>query len=318
MNDFVDAKQNNMPSSSDECDAISVDEVSTISPHTIDDYDDDSNRLYSHYYLRRRYRTFLRIFTCISIGCWLLLVVIFFLYSGNIRRDNVRNVGMESNDALNPIDENSQSSSSSNNGTIVVEFTVANLNTNAVNCTVINRELQCIPFHNNATNKFRIRLHPDWAPIGVDRFMYLAHSNFWTGVRIFRIVPNFVSQFGISSYPNEGWSDVETLLDDPPRLSISNTIGTVTFATISGPNTRTTQVFINTANNEYLDNQGFTPIGEVIMAGDGYGGMDVVQEFYSGYGERPDQNKIKTIGEEYLIQEFPLLSYLVSAEVVSN
>jgi hypothetical protein len=80
---------------------------------------------------------------------------------------------MESNDALNPIDENSQSSSSSNNGTIVVEFTVANLNTNAVNCTVINRELQCIPFHNNATNKFRIRLHPDWAPIGVNRFMYL-------------------------------------------------------------------------------------------------------------------------------------------------
>jgi cyclophilin family peptidyl-prolyl cis-trans isomerase len=148
--------------------------------------------------------------------------------------------------------------------------------------------------------------------------MYLAHSNFWTGVRIFRIVPNFVSQFGISSYPNEGWSDVETLLDDPPRLSISNTIGTVTFATISGPNTRTTQVFINTANNEYLDNQGFTPIGEVIMAGDGYGGMDVVQEFYSGYGERPDQKKIKTFGEEYLIQEFPLLSYLVSAEVVSN
>ena len=82
-------------------------------------------------------------------------------------------------------------------------------------------------------------------------------------------------------------------------------------------NTRTTQVFINTANNEYLDNQGFAPIGEVLMAGDGYGGMDVVQEFYSGYGDRPDQNKIKTIGEEYLIQEFPLLSYLVSAEVVN-
>jgi cyclophilin family peptidyl-prolyl cis-trans isomerase len=145
----------------------------------------------------------------------------------------------------------------------------------------------------------------------------IAHSNFWHGVRIFRIVPNFVSQFGISSYPNEGWSDVETLLDDPPRMNISNTRGTVTFAT-SGPNTRTTQVFINTANNEYLDNQGFTPIGEVLMAGDGYGGMDVVQEFYSGYGERPDQKKIKTFGEEYLIQEFPLLSYLVSAEVVSN
>jgi cyclophilin family peptidyl-prolyl cis-trans isomerase len=82
--------------------------------------------------------------------------------------------------------------------------------------------------------------------------MYLTNSDFWHGVRIFRIVPNFVSQFGISSYPNEGWSDVETLLDDPPRMSISNTKGTVTFAT-SGPNT---------------SNQGFTPIGEILMAGD--------------------------------------------------
>lgn len=295
---------------------ISVDEVSTMSPQTIDDYDDE-NGLYSQNYSRRRYyRTlFLRIFTFISLGCLLLLLVIFFINSSNIRRDNIRNVGIENDGALlNPI-ENSQSSSSSNNGTIVVEFTVANLNTNAVNCTVINRELQCIPFHNNATNKFRIRLHPEWAPIGVDRFMYLTNSDFWHGVRIFRIVPNFVSQFGISSYPNEGWSNVEQLLDDPSGKS-SNSRGTVTFAT-SGENTRTTQVFINTANNEYLDNQGFAPIGEVLMAGHGYGGMDVVQEFYSGYGERPEQNKIKTIGEEYLIQEFPLLSYLVSAEVVN-
>ena len=304
------------PSSSEECDVISVDEVLTMSPQTIDDYDyDDANRLCSQNETRRYYRTFLRIFTCISLGCLLLSLVIFFINSSNIRRDNILNVGIENDGALlNPI-ENSQSSSSSNNGTIVVEFTVANLNTNAVNCTVINRELQCIPFHNNATNKFRIRLHPKWAPIGVDRFMYLTNSDFWHGVRIFRIVPNFVSQFGISSYPNEGWTNVEQLLDDPSGKS-SNSRGTVTFAT-SGENTRTTQVFINTANNEYLDNQGFAPIGEVLMAGDGYGGMDVVQEFYSGYGDRPDQNKIKTIGEEYLIQEFPLLSYLVSAEVVN-
>lgn len=81
----------------------------------------------------------------------------------------------------------------------VVEFTVANLNTNANNCThdKSTKVLQCIPAHNPATNKFRILLHPDWAPIGVERFEDLTTSSFWDNVRIFRIVPDFVSQFGI-------------------------------------------------------------------------------------------------------------------------
>lgn len=123
----------------------------------------------------------------------------------------------------------------------IIEFTVANLNTNAQNCTHIpnTQILQCIPSHNNATNKFRIQLYPEWAPVGVQRFEYLTISNFWNGVRIFRIVPNFISQFGLSPDPaiQRRWSDMGSIEDDPSGV-VSNMRGMVSFAT-SGPDTRT-------------------------------------------------------------------------------
>lgn len=199
----------------------------------------------------------------------------------------------------------------------IVEFTVANLNTNANNCTQVQNThvLQCIPSHNNATNKFRIQLHPAWAPIGVARFEELTTSSFWHDVRIFRTVPNFISQFGISSNTEvqQRWSSLGPLVDDP--VTVSNLRGRVSFAT-SGENTRTTQIFINTADNLYLDDQGFSPIGEVLPAGEGYGGMEVVDEFYSGYGNQPSQIRIKREGFTYLSTEYPLLSYFVKTEFV--
>lgn len=138
---------------------------------------------------------------------------------------------------------------------VVVEFTVANLNTNANNCTQVDYELQCVPMHNNSTNKFRIRLRPQWAPLGVMRFVRLTESGFWGGVRVFRVVPNFVSQFGISSFPHVrgDWSDATGPIADDPVVA-SNGRGTVAFAT-SGPDTRTTQIFVNTNDNWYLDGE---------------------------------------------------------------
>ena len=198
---------------------------------------------------------------------------------------------------------------------LTIEFTVANLRTNSQNCTQVGKMLQCIPKHNNATNKFRIELHDSWAPIGVKRFQELAEAKFWDDARIFRVVPNFVSQFGISSYPHEQkqWDSLGNLKDD--EVIGSNKRGTVTFAT-AGPNTRTTQIFINTADNKFLDKQGFSPIGEVLPSGDGYGGMDVVDEVYSKYGGDPDQDMIKMKGKDYLEEKYPLLSYFVTAEFV--
>lgn len=86
----------------------------------------------------------------------------------------------------------------------------------------------------------------------------------------------------------------------------------------SGPNSRTTQVFINTNDNKFLDDQGFAPIGIVLPGGESYGGMEVVDQFFSGYGEAPEQYKITTEGDAYLNEEFPNLSYIVSAEFVTD
>ena len=203
-------------------------------------------------------------------------------------------------------------------GGMIVEFTVANLNTNAQNCTHIKgtHSLQCVPYHNNATNHFRVQLHPEWAPKGVQRFKELTDAAFWNDVRIFRVVPQFVSQFGLSSYP-ERQSEWNTPIEDDPSAGISNARGTVSFAS-SGENSRSTQLFINTGDNKYLDNMGFTPIGRVVPAGKTWGSMEVVDEIYSGYREDPEQMKIRQQGLMYLEDEFPKLSYFVKAEFVSN
>jgi len=110
-----------------------------------------------------------------------------------------------------------------------------------------------------------------------------------------------VVQFGIAAIPAN--SEKATIRDDP--VIQSNTRGTLTYAT-SGPNTRTTQLFINTrkGGNKFLDGQGFSPIGEIIE------GMNFVDEIYDGYAEKPNQGKIQNRGNKYLDKEFPLLSFI--------
>lgn len=178
---------------------------------------------------------------CLIFSVCVLAIV---LFSG--RRSGI--VDMNTTTVLNgPYADADDATSNGNSGVAIagsiVEFTVANLNTNANTCTHVQNThvLQCIPSHNNATNKFRIQLHPEWAPIGVERFEELTNSSFWHDVRIFRIVPNFISQFGISSTPEvqRSWSSLGPLVDDP--VTVSNLRGTVSFAT-SGENTRTVRV----------------------------------------------------------------------------
>jgi cyclophilin family peptidyl-prolyl cis-trans isomerase len=89
----------------------------------------------------------------------------------------------------------------------------------------------------------------------------------------------------------------------------TNRLGSVVFAT-AGPNTRTTQLFINLRSNQFLDSQGFAPFGKVVE------GMDVVQQIFPGYGERPDQGEITSRGNGYLTKEFPKLDFIKSASVV--
>jgi peptidyl-prolyl cis-trans isomerase A (cyclophilin A) len=155
---------------------------------------------------------------------------------------------------------------------------------------------------------FVVAVHRAWAPLGADRFYNLVKSGFFTGEAFFRVVPGFVVQFGLSPDPavNRAWRSAD-IKDDPVKES--NKRGTITFAT-AGPNTRTTQLFINFADNSGLDRQGFAPFGLVTS------GMDVVDHIYSGYGQQPDQGAITTQGAAYLEKHFPKLDTIKSATVV--
>ena len=149
-----------------------------------------------------------------------------------------------------------------------------------------------------------IQVNRAWAPIGADRFYNLVRSGFYKDAAFFRIVPSFVAQFGIPARPDvaAAW-DHAYIVDD--RVTQSNKRGTLTFAT-AGPNTRTTQIFINFSDNASLDTQGFAPFGTVIE------GMDVVDKFFAGYGESPDQGRITAFGKAYLDKSFPNLDRIVT------
>src|SRR5579862_7790099 len=153
-----------------------------------------------------------------------------------------------------------------------------------------------------------VQVNRVWAPMGADRFYNLVRSGFYKDAAFFRIVPRFVAQFGIPARPDVAavW-DHAYLVDD--RVTQSNKRGTLTFAT-AGPNTRTTQIFINYSDNTSLDGQGFAPFGTVIE------GMDIVDKFFAGYGEAPDQGRITAQGKAYLDRSFPNLDRIVNAVVM--
>jgi len=153
---------------------------------------------------------------------------------------------------------------------------------------------------------FIIRTRPSWSPKGAQRFEDLTEQSFWDGCRFFRAISNFVVQWGINGDPSiqKKWDG--KLLEDE-KVTASNDRGTVVFA-MSGPNTRETQMYINTGKkNKYLDEDGFTTIAEVVF------GMDVVDKIYTGYGSDPDQSDIELIGNKYLEAEFPKLSFIRKA-----
>ena len=160
---------------------------------------------------------------------------------------------------------------------------------------------------------FVIEVTRAWAPQGADRFYNLVKNGFFDNTRFFRVIPNFMVQFGISGDPalNTKWR-VARIPDDRPAQS--NTRGMVTFAT-SGPNARTTQVFINFKNNSRLDALGFAPFGKVVS------GMNVVDALNGEYGEGapdgrgPDQMRLQAEGNAYLAKDFPRMDFIKKATI---
>jgi peptidyl-prolyl cis-trans isomerase A (cyclophilin A) len=155
---------------------------------------------------------------------------------------------------------------------------------------------------------FVVEVHRDWAPLGADRFYNLVRHGFFTNASFFRVVPNFVVQFGLNADPaiNKAWADAK--IQDDPVLQ-TNSRGRLVFAT-AGPGTRTTQLFINFRDNARLDGMGFAPFGEVIE------GMDVVDKIYPGYGEQPNQDLITSQGDAYISQNFPHIDKIKLARVI--
>jgi peptidyl-prolyl cis-trans isomerase A (cyclophilin A) len=159
-----------------------------------------------------------------------------------------------------------------------------------------------------------IQVTREWAPLGADRFYNLVDNGFYDGCQFYRVIEGFMAQFGANGDPevSDAWRD-QRLMDDPNL--ISNARGRITFA-MSGPNSRTTQLFINYGDNNFLDNQGFSPFGEIIE------GMDIVDKFHADYGEGaprgrgPSQGRIRSEGNAYLNAEFPNLDSIVTARVV--
>jgi peptidyl-prolyl cis-trans isomerase A (cyclophilin A) len=161
---------------------------------------------------------------------------------------------------------------------------------------------------------FVVEVYKEWAPLGADRLWKLLGLGFFDGNKFFRVRRNFIVQWGISPdlQANQLFNALP-IKDDPVKQS--NRLGTLTFAT-SGPGQRRTQLFINLRDNRALDKQGFAPVGRVIE------GMEVVESFYSGYGETrppgmgPDPNLIQTQGDAYLESKFPRLDAIKRAVVI--
>ncbi len=158
-----------------------------------------------------------------------------------------------------------------------------------------------------------IEAHKDWAPAGVDQFYSLVRSGFFDGARFYRVVRDYVAQWGIAADPetNRLWASA-VIPDD--AVKHTNARGAVSFAA-AGPHTRTTQLFINLEDHPSLDKQGFAPIGEVVS------GMDVADRLYFLYGDMPprgagpDPAKMATQGNDYLVENFPRLDSIKKATI---
>jgi peptidyl-prolyl cis-trans isomerase A (cyclophilin A) len=163
---------------------------------------------------------------------------------------------------------------------------------------------------------FDVLVRRPWAPRGADRVYFLVNNRFYDGVRFFRVVPGFVAQFGLhgDTAITAAWR-TRRIVDD--SVKASNVRGMVTFA-MGGPNTRTTQLYINFRDNSRLDANGFAPVGQVVT------GMLVVDSLYGGYGEGvprgqgPDQGRIAKEGNDYLRASFPKLDSVATARVTKK
>ena len=160
----------------------------------------------------------------------------------------------------------------------------------------------------STAGEFTVEVNRAWSPIGADRFYRLVKDGFYNEAGFFRVVPDFMVQFGLAADPSMTAKWSKTIQDDP--VVKSNLRGFVTFAKTGAPNSRSGQIFISYKDNSFLDSQGFSPFGTVTR------GMDSVDRINSEYAEQPDQGALTNQGNLYLKRQFPNLDYVTKAVVV--
>jgi homoserine O-acetyltransferase len=165
---------------------------------------------------------------------------------------------------------------------------------------------------------FVVEVERELAPIGVDRFYNLVRLGYYDDTRFHRVNDGYIVQFGLHGNPevNAAWAN-QQLPDEPAQGS--NVRGTLAFARSPEPETRNTQIYINLGDNTRNDVEPFAIFGRVV------GGMEVLDQLYSGYGEESGsgvrqgrQGPIMEGGNEYLDREFPLLDRLIQARIVES
>jgi len=176
---------------------------------------------------------------------------------------------------------------------------------------------------NTTQGSFKLEIISQWAPIGAARFLSMVSAGFFnTRVALFRVVPNFLVQFGVAGDPTvtKEWDEKPVLQDD--RNVLGNDPfrrGMISFAG-SGPNSRTTQMFIAFGDSTYLGHSPWeTPFGRVIE------GMDVIDRFYSGYGDlsvfggkAPSSAEIERNGATWVSERFPKMDFIESCAVAEQ
>ena len=152
---------------------------------------------------------------------------------------------------------------------------------------------------------FAVEVHPDWSPHGAAHFRALVEDGYYDDQRIFRVIPGFVAQWGISGTPEQ--NETRTIMDDP--VIQSNVRGMLSFAKTPEPNSRGAQVFISYVDNGFLDEMGFSPFARVVS------GQDSVDAFNGEYGDTPIQAQVVAEGNAYLDASFPNLTRIRSATI---
>jgi len=142
-----------------------------------------------------------------------------------------------------------------------------------------------------------VELFTDQMPLTAGNFVKLAKDGFYDGLHFHRVIDGFMVQFGCPhsrdpASPRAGTGNAPGgCIEDehPSDAKLSNEPGTLSMANTGRPNSGSSQFFINTVHNKYLD--WFSPgpskhpvFGKVVS------GMDVLKKIETtptGPGDRP-------------------------------